>query len=123
MIPDVQPDAAGAVKCPHCGWTFRPAAQASRAAAAPVAEEAEEAPGYDVVDDDPPVADRPTPRRPKPKKKRRGGKPDKQPTGLLRHLPLLAIIGGTALVAGVVITLVLALRGGGGGPGGDLGRT
>jgi hypothetical protein len=124
-MDDVRAGAAGVVKCPHCGVALRPKTQAPRAAPEPelvTAEPVAELLGADVVDDDKPAAGRPTPRR--PKKKRRGGKPEKQPAGWSRHLPLLAGVGGTALVAGVVITLVLVLRGGGGdGPGGDLGRT
>jgi hypothetical protein len=122
-MEDLRPDAAGAAKCPHCGATLRLKARAPRATPAPAPEPVEELVGADVVDDDPPDDDEPTPRR--RKKKRRGGKKDKKSAGILRHVPLLSIVGGVVIVAGVVITLVIALgsKGGGDGPGGGLGGT
>jgi hypothetical protein len=116
IIAEVRADAAGAVKCPHCGWGFRPTARTTPAPAA--AEVGEEPPAYDVVDDGPPAIDRPAPRR--PKKKRRG---DKKPAGLRRHLPFLAIVGGLAVVIGVVTALVMMLGKRGGGAGDGLGGT
>src|SRR5262249_38113227 len=111
VIPDARADGAGPTKCPHCGATLRLKAQAPRPAAVG------ELLGADVVEDDKPTGGRTTRRG--PKKKRRGGKKDKKPAGVLRHLPQLAIGGGVAFVAGVVITLMIVLgKGGGEGVGG-----